>query len=285
MEIRVNESLVNINGLNVLNSIGDYLWIVGNDSLVNLIGLEGLTSISGYLEIGYNASLPDLTGLNNIASVVGYLEVRDNDILINLNGLDNLVSIGDNMRIRNNPVLNSLMALENLTTLGGEFRVSGNTVLVTLEGLHNINAASISDLYLHDNFSLTTCEVESVCDYLSAPNGAIYITNNATGCNDQEEVEDACFTDVQELGSPDHFSILPNPVSDFITIRITNVEQGMMILDLFEISGVKIKALVNEMKTLGTHEIDFDLSDLPKGVYFCVLKTNEGILVKKIIRL
>ena len=62
-------------------------------------------------------------------------------------------------------------------------------------------------------------------------------------------------------------------------------DQGLVTCDLFEISGVKVKTLLNEKKMPGTYEMEIDLSDLPGGVYFCVLKTSEGIQTRKMIKL
>ncbi len=42
------------------------------------------------------------------------------------------------------------------------------------------------------NSALSTCEVESVCEYLSNPGGTVEIYNNATGCNNPYEVANAC---------------------------------------------------------------------------------------------
>jgi len=285
LEIRTNIALTSLSELSGLNSLGNHLWIGGNNNLVNLTGLEGLSTLEGYLLINYNYGLLELTGLNNLTYIGGYLELRDNNVLPNLEGLDNLVSIGGYMEMRNNDALENLTNFVGLTSIGAEFRISDNDILTNLSGLENIEATSISDLYVHDNNSLSTCEIESVCNYLAAPNGAIYINNNASGCYDQEEVEDACFASVEEIGLNEHFSISPNPNSGFVNLRFTIYENNLMICDLFEISGVKVKQVLHEQKKPGTYEMEIDLSNLSKGIYFCTLKTKEGIQTKKIIKL
>ena len=78
-------------------------------------------------------------------------------------------------------------------------RVWGNNALTGLLGLDNIEANSIDGLYIYDNISLSTCEVERVCDYLDGSAGNIVIQNNASGCNSPEEVEDACWTKTEEI--------------------------------------------------------------------------------------
>ena len=292
LEIRANMSLTSLSELSGLISVGNHLWIGGNDILVSLTGLEGISTLEGHLLINYNYGLLELTGLNNLTSIRGYLELRDNYVLPNLEGLDNLVSIGGYMEMRNNDALESITALNGLTSIGAEFRVSDNDLLTSLSGLENIEAASISDLYIHDNVVLTSCDIESVCNYLADPNGAIYINNNAIGCYDQEEVEEACFASVEEIGLNEHFSISPNPALGTTHLRYTIYEQaclparqGFTIFELFHISGIKIKTILNEVKTPGTYELEVDLNDLPPGVYFCTLKTNEGMLTRKIIKL
>jgi len=49
--------------------------------------------------------------------------------------------------------------------------IHGNPVLPSLSGLDNIEENSISDLKIHNNSLLTTCEVQSICNYLASPNG------------------------------------------------------------------------------------------------------------------
>lgn len=287
LEIRLDNVLTSISSLSSLNSIGDHVWIAGNDILESLAGLEGLTTIPGYLEIRYDAELQDLSGLDNITSIGGYLEIRENQNLVNLAGLHNLTSIGGSMEFRNNQALQDFQALVNLTSIGAEFRVSQNDLLTSLSGLDNIEAASISDLYIHNNALLSTCDIESVCNYLAAPNGAIYILENADGCTDQEEVEEACFTSVTEIAHGDIFTISPNPTSGSTFCRLATDNLRQATIDIIDFTGRKINRLVIEEKASGTYAMEIDLSDIPAGIYFCTLKTNPAHagLTKKIIKL
>jgi len=81
------------------------------------------------------------------------------------------------------------------------------------------------------------------------------------------------------------FQIFPNPTSGSANLRFTINEYGLTILDVYEISGNWIERIMNEMKTPGNFEMEVDLSDLPKGIYFITLKTNEGIQTTKMIKL
>lgn len=92
-------------------------------------------------------------------------------------------------------------------------------------------------------------------------------------------------TDITEFALSGYLSIAPNPCSGSAKLRFTIFDIEYVMCDLFEVSGVKVMQLVNKMKMPGTYEMEVDLSDLPKGIYFCVLKTSEGIQTKKIIKL
>jgi hypothetical protein len=146
--------------------------IFGND-ITNLDGLSAITSISGGLYIsdhylGGNPSLTSLSGLNNLTTILSGIEISNCDVLTNLDGLENLTWIGSSLYILN------------------------NNSLTSLEGLRNINALSLVELQIKDNTSLSSCEIQSICDYLAIPAHSSTIENNASGCNSKAEVEAAC---------------------------------------------------------------------------------------------
>ena len=81
------------------------------------------------------------------------------------------------------------------------------------------------------------------------------------------------------------YSISPNPCSGTVYIRFKVGKAQTVSCDLIDISGIRIKELISEVKSSGIHEIKIDLSDLKPGIYFCTLKTNKGMQTKKIIKL
>ncbi|MBK7174260.1 MAG: hypothetical protein IPH84_13730 [Bacteroidales bacterium] len=180
-------SIVNLNGLFPLTSIVGNFHI-GQTYLSNMIGLDNLTFIGGNFIIGPywydgNPELTILSGLEGLTSIGGALDIRNNNSLTCLTGIDNLTSIQGGLSISENYSLTSLSALNNLTSTGGEIKISGNSILSSLSGLDNIDAGSIYHLELTYNDSLTTCNIESVCNYLANPNGTIIIASNSSGCN------------------------------------------------------------------------------------------------------
>ena len=83
-------NITNLNGLNVLTTIGGSLVIQQSFALTNLTGLDNLTSIGGGFWIENNYTLASLTGLENLTSIGGNLFIFDNGLLTDINGLDNV---------------------------------------------------------------------------------------------------------------------------------------------------------------------------------------------------
>jgi len=77
--------------------------------------------------------------------------------------------------------------------------------------------------------------------------------------------------------------VFPVPCTSIVHLRISNIEQGYVNLEIFTIEGVRIKRLLKEVKMPGGYEIEVDLSDLPTGVYFVRLQAGDDIETAKII--
>ncbi len=284
LQITRNSSLCTLTGLEQLNFIGDDLDINDNWYLTSLIGLNNLTSIQGGLFIASNYSLINLTGLDGLTTIGGWLHMRYNDDLISLTGLENLTSIGGYLYIGEpyggNPVLVDISALSGLTSIGGGLMVNHNNALNSLTGLDNIEAGTITDLTICNNSSLTTCEVQSICDYLASPYGIIEIHDNATECNSQEEVDTSCATiQVKDIIPKNVSFIYPNPTSTTITIETPATSYKNTFINIFNISGKRLlQRQMTEQQTV------VDVSGLVQGVYFVRITTDATVLVTKFIK-
>jgi hypothetical protein len=109
---------------------------------------------------------------------------------------------------------------------------------------------------------------------------------------------------IPDIGADEHFyvggkalqvtgyklQVFPNPCSGAARLRLVISDQacpagggGSTILDLFTISGIKIRRLLNEVKKPGTYEMEIDVSDLPAGVYIVRLKVGGNIATSRLI--
>jgi len=179
--------------LNIFGSwFGKSCYSTLDSDIFNLNGLNVITSLGGWLSISDNGTLTTLTGLDEVTAIGGGLWIGNNDVLHNLTGLEALESIGDDLIIGWNDSLTSLTGLEGLTSIGGELRIDNNDALTSLMGLDNIWSGTIEQLSVFSNILLSSCAVESVCAFMTIPYGNINISNNASGCNSLEEVQEAC---------------------------------------------------------------------------------------------
>ncbi|MBC8465937.1 T9SS type A sorting domain-containing protein [bacterium] len=269
--------ITNLNGLNVLTAVIGSLIFDFNDALTSLTGLDNLTSIGGGLGIGNSPSLTSLTGLDNVTSIGGDLYIDDNASLVSLTGLENVTSIGGLLYFDFNSALISFTGLDNLVSIGDDLVIYENNSLISLTGLDNINASSISNLAISDNPYLATCEIQSVCDYLANPTGIIDIQNNATGCNSQQEVEDACEAlSVESITFEEEVSIYPNPVTSELFISSSGAE----ITEVTIYNQVGQKVLHHKPVTQ-----PIDVSMLRLGIYVIeVVCGNRKMREKLIIR-
>ena len=92
-------------------------------------------------------------------------------------------------------------------------------------------------------------------------------------------------TEDQMLNSYKLFENYPNPFNPSTKIKYQIPKQSFITLKIFDVLGNEIKFLVNEEKTAGTYEIEFDASALSSGVYFYQLRTNEFSETKKMLLL
>ncbi|MEZ5195602.1 MAG: metallophosphoesterase [Bacteroidales bacterium] len=285
LEIGPSDALLSLNGLGSLTSVGGQIQIDGNEVLPNLAGLESLTTIGEGVWIGENAMLTSLSGLESLETIGETFEIYESDALINFTGLNNLSTIGGVFKVNYNNTLSSFSGLDSLTSIGGYLEINYNDALTSLTGLDNIAAGTISDIYIEENPMLSTCHVTSICNYLSAPNGDIEISNNAPGCNDFDEVWDACFNLVDESYNLFDLSISPNPVNDYVVLSLNTQSQIMVAVCICNTTGICLKNWQFQHHQAGEKEFTLDLKDLPAGIYFCRAQIGNEIVTKKIIKL
>ena len=105
-------------------------------------------------------------------------------------------------------------------------------------------------------------------------------------------------TSVHEIASrnlPERFELkqnYPNPFNPSTKIRYSipnvmdaNLRPLQTTLKVFDILGREVETLVNETKTAGNYEVEFNGANLSSGVYFYQLKAGEFTQTKKMILL
>jgi hypothetical protein len=200
LKIYSNPFLKDLNGLNNLTLINGDLWIDENDSLINLTGLENLSQIYGLLRIGFNHSLSSLQGINNLTSISGHFLIFDNHALLDINGLTSLNYIGNSVEIMNCSSLSNLEGLNNLDSIGDRLFLSNIDLLTNLSGLTNLNYIG-AGLIIQHNLSLTSI---SNLDNLLSIGGNLWIYDNSslTDLTGLQNVNSGSIDSLYLIGNP-----------------------------------------------------------------------------------
>jgi Secretion system C-terminal sorting domain len=91
-----------------------------------------------------------------------------------------------------------------------------------------------------------------------------------------------------EFIQPEEFVLFqnyPNPFNPTTKIQYALNSRQFMSLKIYDVLGNEIKTLVNEEKSAGTYEVEFDAFGLPSGIYMYRLTSGNISISKKLILL
>ena len=94
--------------------------------------------------------------------------------------------------------------------------------------------------------------------------------------------------DSQQGVIPDKFTLsqnYPNPFNPSTTIRFQIPNSSFVNLKVYDILGNEVATLVNEEKSSGSYEANWNASNLSSGVYFCKLQAGSFVETRKMILL
>lgn len=77
----------------------------------------------------------------------------------------------------------------------------------------------------------------------------------------------------------------PNPFNPITRIKYSVPKQSFVSIKIYDVLGREVKTLVNEMRTAGNYEVDFNASYLASGVYFYRMESGDFTDVKKFVLL
>ncbi len=100
-----------------------------------------------------------------------------------------------------------------------------------------------------------------------------YAPDSMTGIQNQNEI-------AEKFSLSQNY---PNPFNPVTKIQFSVPKKGLVNLTVYDILGREVEILVNGMKPAGNYEVSFDGVNLPSGVYFYRLKTDDFTDTKKMI--
>jgi hypothetical protein len=117
------------------------------------------------------------------------------------------------------------------------------------------------------------------------PSGKIIASDRQTGLY---VVRPTVVTGVSNSGNttPSSFSLAqnyPNPFNPSTTIKFSLPKNSFVNIKVYDITGKETAQLVDDYKTAGEYEVNYDAANLASGIYFYTLKTDGFTDTKKMM--
>jgi hypothetical protein len=135
---------------------------------------------------------------------------------------------------------------------------------------HLISSSNSNNQWYY-NDQIVTGETGQV--YVPKKNGVFAVKNNFSGCTTTSANTAFIYTAITE-GSSQHVIVFPNPTSGVVKIDSTVPLDDVTIIDN-----------LGRATQLNVLDRTVDFTTVPNGIYFLVIKTPSGALVKKVIKM
>jgi choice-of-anchor B domain-containing protein len=120
--------------------------------------------------------------------------------------------------------------------------------------------------------------------YAPSSSGEYYcVITNDVGCESVSNFIQVLIEGVENISGLTSFSMFPNPVSDLLIIELNSTESLSFELQIIDTHGKILKS--KGVDILDFEQVTFDLRELPSGVYFVRLKTNEKQMIQRIVKM
>ena len=89
----------------------------------------------------------------------------------------------------------------------------------------------------------------------------------------------------EQIVNPAIFNIFPNPTNSDFSVLYSNDSETYVKFEIYDISGVKIKTLLDlDKQNEGNHYYNFSICDLKIGTYLLVFSNSSKTITSKIIK-
>ena len=143
-----------------------------------------------------------------------------------------------------------------------------------------------------DNFPnlgtvLAKCDIAEIIVYdtLLSDSGSLAIEKYLS---DKYNITVTGVEDSQNKNISESFALeqnYPNPFNPSTTIRYQIPTAGIVTLKIYDVLGNEVATLVNEEKSAGSYEVNFNASSLASGIYFYKIQAGSFVQTKKMILL
>jgi len=79
------------------------------------------------------------------------------------------------------------------------------------------------------------------------------------------------------------FENYPNPFNPSTNIKYSVPENNFVSVKVYDVLGEEVASIINEEKSAGSYEVNFDASNLSSGIYFYTMRSGSFLETKKMV--
>ena len=152
-----------------------------------------------------------------------------------------------------------------------------NYLITTIGSLHGAHTIEVTP----DKQIVWNCKYN-----VGLPNGKIYRAMRIPGLYENEFINSDSNMNISNNVNPNNFSIksiYPNPFNPSVNIEFEQSELSVISANIYNLNGQLIEHLFSGFNNIGSHNIIWNASDYPSGIYFIQLTNQSWSLSQKLM--
>lgn len=114
--------------------------------------------------------------------------------------------------------------------------------------------------------------------------GTYFITiTDSLGCSVSSNI--FILTGIIHQASSDELMLFPNPVSDEVTLSFYLTKPAGTQIIFYDVDGRAVMTVSKDQIRNGANKITLSMLSLKSGIYFCKMKSDKGLLIRKLVKL
>jgi len=165
-----------------------------------------------------------------------------------------------------------------IVDLGEDITICVNHSII----LDATTAGATSYLWTPGAYTTPTIEVDSTGVGAGTITYSCLVTN-ASDCQGEDDIMitfDPCTT-IGEMGDGLSISVYPNPASTILNINLSGISESVGYTLLNYQGSVVYHETIGQLNGYSTRQLE--ISEYARGIYYLRLKTNDEVMIKKVV--
>lgn len=163
----------------------------------------------------------------------------------------------------------------------------GDVVTISASGTHPLAEVSQTTWNAAGNTPLSSgfgVKTSAYTFTIISATDIYYVCQNHVGSGMKGMITVSTVGVKEQNNAVSNINIFPNPAKDKLSVKFNSLDQVILTAKLYSICGQEVECLVaNKEFNAGLNTINFDLKNIPSGVYFMQLNAGSYKVTKKII--